>query len=306
MSLIETSGQSGTLVSRYFWHYFIISLRPKQWTKNAFVFAAVIFSGHLTNVSLLLRVFQVLLIFCLLSGSNYLINDLVDRERDLAHPRKSKRPIAAGLLAPLPAALLAAVILAGSLGWAFILSWQVGLISLAYTLQTTAYTFYLKHMVIIDVFTVALGFVLRVAAGAAAIMVPVSSWLLITVILLSLFLALCKRRNELFLLDEDAAVHRYILGQYNLGLLDQLIATVASATIVVYAAYTFLGTNTPNLMYSVPLVLFGICRYMYLIYRHQEGDEPESLIFKDKPLAATILLWSFNCIAFMYFAKFLY
>lgn len=299
MSLMETSGHAAALTSRYFWHFLFLSLRPKQWTKNAFVFAAILFSGKLLDISLLVRTAQVFIVFCLLSSGNYLINDLADRERDSCHPRKKHRPIASGQLAPLAAAAAAAVILAGSFAWAFALGWQIGLITLAYTFQTLAYTFYLKHMVIIDVFTVALGFVLRVAAGAAAIMVPVSAWLLIAVILLSLFLAFCKRRHELVILD-NAASHRGILAQYSVGLLDQLITTVASATIVVYAFYTFQGASTPNLMYSVPLALFGICRYMYLIYRHQGGGEPESLILKDKPLATTILLWSLSCFVLLY------
>ncbi|GEA13937.1 decaprenyl-phosphate phosphoribosyltransferase [Moorella sp. E308F] len=299
MSLLETSGRAQAIMSRYFWRYLFLSLRPKQWTKNAFVFAPILFSRHLLDFPLLVRTIQVFVIFCLLSGGTYLVNDLVDRERDRRHPRKKHRPIAAGLLASLPAAAAAVIILAGSLTWAFTLSWQVGLISLTYALQTLAYSFYLKDMVLIDVFIVALGFVLRVTAGAAAIMVPVSAWLLIAVILLALFLALCKRRHELVLLD-NATAHRRILAEYSLVLLDQLIATVTSATVVVYAIYTFIGAARPQLMYTVPLVLFGICRYLYLTYHRQGGGEPESLVLKDKPLAATILLWAASCFVILY------
>ncbi|WP_338833136.1 Decaprenyl-phosphate phosphoribosyltransferase [Moorella humiferrea] len=299
MNLLETSGGAQAIMSRYFWRYLFLSLRPKQWTKNAFVFAAILFSRHLLDIPLLVRTIQVFVIFCLLSGGTYIINDLVDRERDRYHPRKKHRPIAAGLLAPLPAAAAAAITLAGSLAWAFALSWQVGLVSLAYALQTVAYSFYFKNMVLVDVFVVALGFVLRVAAGAAAVMVPVSAWLFITVILLALFLALCKRRHELLLLD-NATDHRGILAEYSMGLLDQLIATVTSATVVVYAIYTFIGAARPQLMYTVPLVLFGICRYLYLTYHRQDGGEPESLVLKDKPLAATVLLWVAGCFAILY------
>lgn len=299
MSLLETSGGAQAIMSRYFWRYLFLSLRPKQWTKNGFVFAAILFSRHLLDIPLLVRTFQVFIIFCLLSGGTYIVNDLVDRERDRYHPRKKHRPIAAGLLPPLPAAAAAAITLAGSLAWAFALSWQVGLVSLAYALQTVAYSFYFKNMVLVDVFVVALGFVLRVAAGAAAVMVPVSAWLFITVILLALFLALCKRRHELLLLD-NAADHRGILAEYSMGLLDQLIATVTSATVVVYAIYTFIGAARPQLMYTVPLVLFGICRYLYLTYHRQDGGEPESLVLKDKPLAATVLLWVVGCFAILY------
>ncbi|MBE3573273.1 MAG: decaprenyl-phosphate phosphoribosyltransferase [Moorella humiferrea] len=299
MNLLETSGGAQAIMSRYFWRYLFLSLRPKQWTKNAFVFAAILFSRHLLDIPLLVRTIQVFVIFCLLSGGTYIINDLVDRERDRYHPRKKHRPIAAGLLAPLPAAAAAAITMAGSLAWAFALSWQVGLVSLAYALQTVAYSFYFKNMVLVDVFIVALGFVLRVAAGAAAVMVPVSAWLFITVILLALFLALCKRRHELLLLD-NATDHRGILAEYSMGLLDQLIATVTSATVVVYAIYTFIGAARPQLMYTVPLVLFGICRYLYLTYHRQDGGEPESLVLKDKPLAATVLLWAAGCFAILY------
>ena len=299
MSLLESSERAGALTSRFFWRYLFLSLRPKQWTKNAFVFAAILFSRHLLEFPLLVKTIQVFIIFCLLSGSTYLVNDLVDRERDRLHPRKKNRPIAAGLLAPLPATVAAVIALAGSLFWAFALSWQVGLVSLVYALQTLAYSFYLKDMVIIDVFVVALGFVLRVAVGAAAIMVPVSAWLFIAVILLALFLALCKRRNELISLD-NAAAHRGILADYSVGLLDQMIATVTSATVVVYAIYTFIGAQSTYLMYTVPLVLFGICRYLYLTYRCQGGGEPESLVLRDKPLAATILLWAASCFVILY------
>ncbi|MEW8958960.1 MAG: decaprenyl-phosphate phosphoribosyltransferase [Moorella sp. (in: firmicutes)] len=299
MGLLETSGGAQAIMSRYFWRYLFLSLRPKQWTKNAFLFAAILFSRHLLDIPLLVRTIQVFIIFCLLSGGTYIVNDLVDRERDRYHPRKKHRPIAAGLLHPLPAAAAAAVALAGSLAWAFALSWQVGLISFAYALQTVAYSFYFKNMVLVDVFVVALGFVLRVAAGAAAITVPVSAWLFITVILLALFLALCKRRHELLLLD-NAADHRGILAEYSIGLLDQLIATVTSATVVVYAIYTFIGAARPQLMYTVPLVLFGICRYLYLTYHRRDGGEPESLVLKDKPLAATVLLWVVCCFVILY------
>ncbi|WP_338823798.1 Decaprenyl-phosphate phosphoribosyltransferase [Moorella humiferrea] len=299
MNLLETSGRAQAIMSRYFWRYLFLSLRPKQWMKNAFVFAAILFSRHLLDIPLVVRTIQVFVIFCLLSGGTYIVNDLVDRERDRYHPRKKHRPIAAGLLAPLPAAASAVIILAGSLTWAFALSWQVGLVSLAYALQTVAYSFYFKNMVLVDVFVVALGFVLRVAAGAAAVMVPVSAWLFITVILLALFLALCKRRHELLLLD-NATDHRGILAEYSMGLLDQLIATVTSATVVVYAIYTFIGAARPQLMYTVPLVLFGICRYLYLTYHRQDGGEPESLVLKDKPLAATVLLWVAGCFAILY------
>ncbi|MDK2820755.1 MAG: hypothetical protein PWP31_720 [Clostridia bacterium] len=299
MSLLETSSQSGVLSYLYFWRYLFLSMRPKQWIKNAFIFAPILFSGNLLNIQLLIRTTEVFVIFCFLSGGTYLINDFVDREKDQYHPRKKYRPIAAGLLSPVLAVTAASVILASSIFLAFVLSWKIGFISLAYMIQTIIYSFYLKQMVLVDVFVIALGFVLRTAAGAAAIMVPISVWLLIAISLLSLFIALCKRRHEIVILD-NATAHRGILSEYSLVLLDQLIATVTSATVVVYAIYTFVGAASPQLIYTVPLVLFGICRYLYLTYRQQDSGEPESLIVKDKPLAVTILLWSVICIAILY------
>ncbi|MGB9661882.1 MAG: decaprenyl-phosphate phosphoribosyltransferase [Moorellaceae bacterium] len=299
MSSVDT-GSLVTVSTRKLGYYLFISLRPKQWTKNAFIFAALLFSRHLLEIPLLWRTLQTFAIFCILSGAVYLLNDLADRERDRLHPRKRSRPVAAGLLSPWQAGIAAMSLLTVSLIWSFWLGWQVGIISLVYAAQVMVYSFYLKHLVIIDVFVVAFGFVLRVLAGAASIQVPVSAWLLVSVTLLALFLALCKRRQEL-ISWEKASEHRGILAEYSVPLLDQLITTVTSCTVVVYALYTSLGADNQYLMLTIPLVLFGLCRYLYLLHRHQGGEEPETLILQDKPLAITILLWAASCFWILYY-----
>lgn len=299
VSSIET-GSLVTVSTRKLWYYIFLSMRPKQWMKNAFIFAAILFSRHLLEVPLVLRTLQTFTIFCSLSGAVYLLNDIADRERDRLHPRKRFRPVAAGLISPWQAGIAAIFLLIIALSWSFWLGWQVGIISLVYAAQVIVYSFYLKHLVIIDVFVVAFGFVLRVLAGAAVIQVPVSAWLLVSVTLLALFLALCKRRQELTSL-EKASEHRGILAEYSVPLLDQLITTVTSSTVVVYALYTSLGTENQYLMLTIPLVLFGLCRYLYLLHRHQGGGEPETLILQDKPLAATVLLWIVSCFLILYY-----
>lgn len=298
MSSVDT-GSLVTTFQRRLWYYLFLSLRPKQWSKNAFIFAAILFSGRLLEIPLLLRGLQAFAVFCTLSGAVYLLNDLADREKDRLHPRKGLRPLAAGLISPRQAGTAAAFLLAVGLAWAFRLGWQVGIISLAYAALVVVYSFYFKNVVIVDVFVVASGFVLRVLAGAAAIQTRVSAWLLVSVTLLALFLALGKRRHELASLERPGE-HRGILADYTLPLLDQLIATVTSSTVVVYALYTSLGTENHSLMLTIPLVLFGICRYLYLLYCRQSGGEPETLVLQDKPLAATVLLWITSCFFLLY------
>ncbi|SMB99514.1 4-hydroxybenzoate polyprenyltransferase [Thermanaeromonas toyohensis ToBE] len=281
-------------------YYLFLSLRPKQWIKNTFIFAPLIFSRHLLEASLALRTLQTFVLFCLVSGAIYLLNDIADRERDRLHPRKRLRPVAAGLVSPWQAGVFALLLLILGLIWAFRLGWQVGSYTLAYAGQAMLYSLYLKHLVIIDVFLVALGFVLRVLTGASAIQVNVSAWLLASVTLLALFLALCKRRQELGCL-EQAVKHRASLAEYSLPLLDQLITIVTSSTVVIYALYTSLGSENQYLMLTIPLVLFGLCRYLYLLHHHQGGGEPETLIFQDKPLGATIVLWVVACLFILYY-----
>jgi 4-hydroxybenzoate polyprenyltransferase len=282
--------------------HLFMGLRPKQWLKNAFVFPALVFSRSLVIPEKTVAAIQLFLVFCLLAGSVYLINDVVDREKDRLHPKKSRRPVAAGLITLQQAVITAVALAALSLAWAFRLGVWVGAIAAIYLAQNVLYSFWLKRIVLVDVFVVAVGFVVRVLAGGAAIHVPISPWLLTTTILLALFLALTKRRHEVTSLA-DPQSHRGILAEYPLALLDQLIGIVSSCTIVVYAVYTFLISPRGLLVYTVPFVLFGLFRYLYLVHRREGGGEPELLVVKDRALLGTMALWAVVTVLIVYGAR---
>jgi 4-hydroxybenzoate polyprenyltransferase len=272
------------------------TMRPKQWTKNLVLFAALVFSQNLFNLQMLGTVILGFAIFCLLSGSVYILNDLVDLKQDQNHPSKSKRPLASGRLKSPTAAVGGGVLVATSLLMAFAVNVPFGVISVIYLVLQIGYSTFFKHIVIVDVFCVAAGFVLRAAAGAEVIAVPISSWLLICTILLALFLALSKRRHELLLLDEDAVHHRKILFEYSPGLLEQMNSVVTSSTVVAYALYTLSPETVrkfghDDLKYTVPFVLYGIFRYLYLIHQRNEGGSPEKVLLTDIPLIINILLY---------------
>ena len=272
----------------------VSSLRPKQWTKNALLFAGLLFTldrNHPPEV--FLRAGIAFVLFCLLSSSEYLINDLIDREADRQHPRKRLRPIASGRL-PVPVALTAALILAatGLLG-AYAINLRFFLAALVYFVVALAYTLHLKHLVLVDVMALASGFVVRAAAGSFAIGVANSEWLLLCTTLLALFLGLAKRRGELATLGDNTPSRR-ILADYSLPLLDQMITIVATACLITYTLYTFFAkTNTdrPWMMITIPYVIYGLFRYLYLVHRRGEGEAPETVLLKDKPLLANIGLW---------------
>ncbi|MFH1683291.1 MAG: decaprenyl-phosphate phosphoribosyltransferase [Candidatus Margulisiibacteriota bacterium] len=271
------------------------SLRPAQWTKNFFVFAGIIFSLNIFDTALLLKVICAFVIFCLLSSAIYLINDVRDVSGDRKHPQKKLRPIASGQLS-IPAALvIALILLAIAVPASFYLDFSFALVALAYILLMVLYTFFLRDIVILDVFSIAAGFVLRAVAGVVVIGVELSPWLVICTILIALFIALGKRRHELITLTE-AVGHRKILNEYNPQLLDQLISITAGATVVAYALYTLWPEtvskfNTVNLVYSIPFVLYGIFRYLYLIYKKEKGGRPEKILLTDLPLIFDIVLW---------------
>jgi 4-hydroxybenzoate polyprenyltransferase len=274
----------------------IISLRPTQWFKNLFVFAALVFSRNLSDLSRGLSVLWAFGLFCLLSSGTYLINDLFDLHDDREHPAKSQRPLASGRMKPSTAAAVAAVLVLGALGLSFLLHPHFGLVALAYFLINLAYSAYLKQVVILDVMLVAFGFVLRAVAGAVVIDVEISSWLLICTILIALFLALGKRRHEVMLLAEGSSQHRRVLGEYSTYFLDQMIAVVTASTLMSYALYTLspevarkFGDN--DLMFTVPFVLYGIFRYLYLVHRQSKGGSPAHVLLTDRPLMLDILLW---------------
>lgn len=272
----------------------IESMRPAQWTKNLIVFAGIIFAQKFLDPGLLLKAILGFVIFCLLSGAGYIINDVVDRKQDAIHPRKRERPIASGRISPAKATLTAISLMVVSLAASFWTSPLFGLAALGYLGLNLGYSFSLKNIVIVDVMALALGFVLRAVAGALVVAVEISPWLLLCTILLALFLGLSKRRHELILLEDDALNHRRILQEYSPSLLDEMISVVTSSTVMAYTLYTFFSktaTKTHYLMLTVPFVLYGIFRYLYLIHQKNEGGSPEILLLTDKPLLFDIVLW---------------
>jgi len=283
----------------------LLSLRPRQWIKNLFLFAGLVFSRNLLNLPLLWTVLAAFGLFCLLSGSVYLINDILDRQRDRRHPIKRLRPVASGQV-PVNVALGVALALAlGSLALSFHLQPAFGGVASAYFFLISAYSLWLKHYVIADVLAVAMGFVLRAVAGAVVIDVPISHWLLICTVLVALFLALGKRRHELVLLEEGAGEHRGILREYSPYLLDQMIAVVTASTVVTYALYTVSrGTvqkfGTTRLIWTFPFVLYGVFRYLYLIHRRGSGGRPEEALLSDLALLLDVLLWAVATFLILY------
>ena len=281
------------------------SLRPQQWTKNLFVFAGLGFSGRLLERDAWPPAVAAFLIFCGLSGAVYLINDVLDRSADAQHPLKRLRPVASGALRPGialgAAAVLAAVCLAASVA----VNRELALTAIAYVLLLVAYSAALKHYVIIDVLTLSAGFVLRAVAGAVAIDVPISHWLLVCTTLLALFLGLSKRRHELTLLADGAAGHRPILDEYSPYLLDQMIAVVTASTLIAYSVYTISSDTaerigSDRLGLTIPFVLYGIFRYLYLVHQRRGGGSPSDLILSDRPLLACVALWVGAVVAVLY------
>ncbi|WP_026369749.1 decaprenyl-phosphate phosphoribosyltransferase [Kallotenue papyrolyticum] len=306
--------------------YLLLGMRPRQWIKNAFVFAGIVFAErHLfTEAWALGRVVLAFALFSLVSGAVYLMNDLADLEQDRLHPRKRHRPLPSGRLAPglaragalifglgspaLPwligllsgpsvahqsslAAAWQLLYQAGTLGW-----YAFGVVLLLYLLLQIAYTFWLKHVVILDLFCIAGGFVLRAVGGAAILQVTITPWWLMCVLLLALFLGLGKRRNELMVLDTNAANHRRILNEYSPQLLEHLITIVVACTIFAYSYATFSAPSVPKdgfpwLMLTIPFVIYALFRYLYLVYQRGEGGTPEELLLRDRPLLIAILAW---------------
>lgn len=273
----------------------LMVMRPQQWVKNLLVLAALLFGGSLSNPGHLLHAGLMFAVFCLVSSAIYIVNDLVDRETDRAHPRKRNRPIASGHVRPRRAALMASLLFIT--GFLLVLKLPVSAIAcvLGYVVLMICYTFLLKHIVILDIMAIAAGFVLRSVSGAYAINVVISPWLLICTIVLALFLALGKRRSELLTSDQSSS-RRRVLGYYNVALLDQLIAVVTSCTLLAYVLYTFseqtMQKFSSHLMpLTLPFVLYGIFRYLYLIYGKSQGEEPEALLIRDFPLLLNIVLW---------------
>lgn len=280
--------------------YLLVSMRPRQWTKNLVVFAGVVFSRNLFDVSLLERSLYGFLVFCFLSGGVYVLNDVFDRKKDGAHPAKKKRPIAAGLLDPRDAIPFALALLAGLLAAAWFLGGRFFVVAVLFAAVNFAYSIFLRNVVILDVFCISFNFLLRAVAGVAVLdpVVPgieISPWLLICTLFLSLFLAFCKRRNEITFLD-DAQTHRHSLKDYSVHLLDQLVGLSATTALVSYSIYTIWPSTvekfgTTNLVYTIPFVVFGIMRYLYIVYSRNEGGDPSGTLLTEKSILITVFLW---------------
>ena len=281
------------------------SMRPHQWAKNLFVFAPLLFAQDWHQQGRVLRVAATFGMFCLMASGVYLLNDVADREADRAHPRKKLRPIAAGIVPPSVALVVSCLLIAGSIAWARfgLESKWVTELCVTYVSIQVLYTFWLKRMVIVDVLCISSGFVLRLLAGGSAAWVPQSTWILVCTIFLSLFLALCKRRHEVVSLGQDAAAHRAILADYPPALLDQLIGVATACTLVTYALYTvdartaeahrltIGGQASPVLAATIPFVLYGMFRYLFLVYRRDGGGSPTSTLLRDVPMLVNGVLY---------------
>ena len=273
------------------------SLRPAQWTKNLVVFAGLIFGKKLLDAAAVWDALAAFVVFCALSGVVYLVNDLADRESDRRHPLKAQRPIASGAL-PVPVAIGAALAIgAAALAAAYLIGPGFAAVAAAYLVLQVLYSGPLKHIIIIDVLTIAIGFVLRAAGGAVAVHVEISHWLFVCTILLALFLALAKRRHEIVLLAGGATSHRPILGEYTAYLLDQMIGVVTASTLIAYVFYTISPETqakfgTPWLGLTIPFPLYGIFRYLYLVHQREGGGSPADLLLTDRPLLGCVALWA--------------
>jgi 4-hydroxybenzoate polyprenyltransferase len=270
----------------------LVALRPRQWTKNALLFAGIVFAAKLGDATRWLEALAAFAAYCAASSAAYLVNDIRDAEHDRAHPVKRSRPIARRELSPRAASLIAAVLALVSVALVSPLGWPSLAFLAAFFVLQAAYTARLKHVVLIDVMTIGALFVVRAAAGAAGVHVRISPWLLLCTALLALFLAFAKRRGELVLVGADATPGRPVLEGYSLELVDQLVSVVAACTVIAYALYTFTARDSKALMATIPFVVFGVFRYLLLIHRRDLGEEPEEVLLRDRPILACIAGWA--------------
>lgn len=282
------------------------SLRPTQWTKNGFIMLPLLFAQKLFHYPSLLKALVAVAIFCILASAVYIINDISDLEADRRHPEKKHRPLASGSVSPGLAKLVAGILLFLSLSWGYYLGNGFVLILICYLVVQLLYNFRLKEVMILDVFCVSAGFFLRVIAGAVAIHVAISHWLIICTILLAMFIALGRRRHEMMLLGStEAGRHRKVLSEYNPYLLDQMVGVITASTLLSYMLYcisleTIEKFKTDHLIYTFPFVLYGIFRYLYLIHKKNQGGSPEKILVTDFPLLLSIILWGLSCILILY------
>ncbi|HNW95167.1 MAG TPA: decaprenyl-phosphate phosphoribosyltransferase [Anaerolineaceae bacterium] len=284
---------------------YLETLRPKQWIKNLVIFAGLVFDRQLLDLEPLLRVLAAVVLFCLVSGLTYTINDILDVEADRLHPQKKNRPIASGRLSLRSARIFAVILVLLSFPAAFALSVKFGMICLVYTALMLSYSKWLKKFILIDVMVIALGFVLRVAAGVIVIKVNYfSPWLFVLTTLLALYLGFGKRLSEIKLLEDQAGEHRKVLYGYTVPLLNNLLVVILSGILITYCLYTFSshpdGTNT-LMMFTIPFVLYGIFRYMVILQNSSLASSPEEVLLNDRPLQITVLLWALSVVVILYF-----
>ena len=285
-------------------HYILKTMRPRQWPKNVFIFAALVFDGQLLNWRSVMITSAAFVLFCLASSLVYIINDLADIETDRQHPQKRLRPLASGKLTKQAAVLAASLLVLLVFPAAFLLNINFGWVILGYFLLMLAYSLWLKHVPLIDVMIIAAGFVLRVAAGLVIITTKrFSPWLFVATTFLSLFIGLGKRRTEIQLLEKEAGTHRRVLDGYTLELLDQLLTIVLSTTLMTYCLYTFSAEITPgnySMLLTIPFVIYGLFRYLYLIRVEHIGGAPEEVILTDHPMQAAVGFWGLTVIIILY------
>ena len=267
-----------------------ITMRPKQWYKNLVIFIGIAFSLNLLNINLWISAISAFFIFCLLSGSIYLVNDVLDIEKDKKHPKKRERPLPSGKLKPYQAITAATIFILIALLGSYMINIPFFLISIVFFVLMMLYSLYLKNFIIVDIMIISTGFVIRAVAGALAISVLVSPWLIICAFLIALFLALGKRRHELFLLGDNVKEHRESLESFSTEMLDQMIIITTSTLIMSYSLYTFF-TGKLLMMVTIPFAFYGIFRYLFLIHSKKMGGEPE-MLFKDKGMVLSIVLWA--------------
>ncbi len=277
--------------------------RPKQWLKNGLLFVGLVFAVRLGDVDSVSRAMLGFLTFCGLSSAVYFFNDVADLEQDRQHPKKRYRPLASGRISRVQSIVAGSFLLIAGLTGSFLINARFGLIALGYVLLNVAYNAGLKNMVIVDVFALATFFVIRAVAGAVAIDVPISPWLYLCTILAALFLGLAKRRHELLLLGDGASSHRQILKEYSAQMLEQYITIVTASLVMAYSLYTFSAENLPkdhSMMITIPIVIFGIFRYLFLVHRRDGGGSPEEVLLADRPLIVTVLLLGIASVAVIY------
>ena len=282
------------------------SMRPTQWTKNGFILLPLLFSQKVFHYASLLKALAAVAIFCIIASAVYIINDLSDLEADRRHPEKKHRPLVSGFVSPGLAKLVAGILIFFFLSGGYYLGKSFLLILICYLVVQMLYNFWLKEIIILDVFCVSTGFFLRVIAGAVVIHVAISPWLIMCTILLAMFIALGRRRHEMMLLGSaEAGRHRKVLSEYKPYLLDQMIGVITASTLLSYMLYcispeTIEKFKTDHLIYTFPFVLYGIFRYLYLIHKKNQGGSPEMILVTDFPLLLSIILWGLSCILILY------